>query len=634
MSLIAPLNLLFLGLTGAIVLLYILRLKRKERVVSSTLLWQSALRDLQANAPWQKLRSSLLMWLQVAFLVLAAIALARPAIKMLATSGQTIAIVLDASASMAATDVKPTRFANARSQAEKLLNGMATGDRATIIECGAQTRVLAPLTADKGALKRALARARTQDTSSNLREGIVLAASLLRTQKAAAGRGAGQIYLYSDGAVPPLSDLNTGAVGLQFVKVGKGSDNVAITAMDVRRDYSARANNQIFVNIRNFSNRPRSVNLELLRDNNLIAVEPLQLAAYDRKQPDSGQKSHVFENLPFQQGLFQARFDESDSLLADNAAFADLEPPQNLSVLLVSEDTQMSFLERALNIDPFVKLFRASKADFDAGKASEKYDVIVLDDVAPAKLPDTNQLLFVTTTDLAPVTVTGEAVSPGVADWDKKHPVTRYEPWGDVRFSRSKAVTLKGWGVPLVEAERTPLVVAGEKLLNTGTRRVVWCGFDIRETDLPLRVAFPIFIHNAVHWLAEGRSSSEGVSQRPGSMIPLAPPQGISQITVTSPDKSSQTLDVKGGTALYSGADRVGIYTAGAKGSAWRKPFAVSLLSKSESDIQPGATLQLQEGKPLVAENSARANRELWGLITLAALALLAIEWWVYHRGV
>ncbi|RYG54530.1 hypothetical protein EON80_31675, partial [bacterium] len=59
MSFIAPLNFLFAGLLGAIVLLYILRLKRKERVVPSNLLWQSAIRDLQANAPWQKLRSSL-----------------------------------------------------------------------------------------------------------------------------------------------------------------------------------------------------------------------------------------------------------------------------------------------------------------------------------------------------------------------------------------------------------------------------------------------------------------------------------------------------------------------------------------------------------------------------------------------
>ena len=330
--------------------------------------------------------------------------------------------------------------------------------------------------------------------------------------------------------------------------------------------------------------------------------------------------------------LFQARFDENDALTSDNAAFADLAPPQNLRVLLISEGNL--FLERALNIDPFVELFRATKADFDAGKASGKYDVIVLDGEVPANIPDTNQLLFAAITDLAPVTVAGEAPSPGVADWDKKHPVTRFEPWGDVRFARPQAATVTPWGIPLVEAERTPLVVAGEKRLNSGNRRVVWCGFDIRETDLPLRVAFPIFINNAVHWLASARGATESAPRRAGEIIPLAPPQGVSQITVTAPDKSTQTLDVKDGAALYSGGARVGIYTATAKGKTWTKPFAVSLLNKAESDIQPGTTLQLQGGKPLLAENAARANRELWSLVALAALALLAVEWWVYHRGV
>ena len=159
MNFLAPLNFFFAGLIGAVLLLYVLRLKRKERVVSSTLLWHTALRDLQANAPWQRLRSSLLMWLQVAFLTLAVIALARPAVRVLSSGGQTMAIVIDASGSMGATDVGPSRFEKARSEASRLVNSLSSGDSATIIQCGAQTRVLAPLTADKNVLKRAIANA-------------------------------------------------------------------------------------------------------------------------------------------------------------------------------------------------------------------------------------------------------------------------------------------------------------------------------------------------------------------------------------------------------------------------------------------------------------------------------------------
>ncbi len=60
MTLLAPINLAFALLSAAIVVLYLLRLRRTERTISSTLLWEESLRDAQANAPWQKLRQSLL----------------------------------------------------------------------------------------------------------------------------------------------------------------------------------------------------------------------------------------------------------------------------------------------------------------------------------------------------------------------------------------------------------------------------------------------------------------------------------------------------------------------------------------------------------------------------------------------
>ena len=169
MNFISPQNLLFLPLIGIVILLYVLRLKRKERVISSTLLWQTALRDLQANAPWQKLRSSLLMWLQILFLVVAILALIRPAIKVLAGGGQSIAIIMDSSASMAATDVAPSRLGFAKSEASRLINALSSGDEAMLISAGAQTRVLTPLTTAKNQIKSALNKAKTTDTNCNLR---------------------------------------------------------------------------------------------------------------------------------------------------------------------------------------------------------------------------------------------------------------------------------------------------------------------------------------------------------------------------------------------------------------------------------------------------------------------------------
>ena len=65
MNFLNPLAFWLLGLVPVIVLLYLLKLKRKPRVVSSTLLWFRAVQDLEANAPFQRLRKNLLLFLQL-----------------------------------------------------------------------------------------------------------------------------------------------------------------------------------------------------------------------------------------------------------------------------------------------------------------------------------------------------------------------------------------------------------------------------------------------------------------------------------------------------------------------------------------------------------------------------------------
>ncbi|MDQ3815631.1 MAG: BatA and WFA domain-containing protein [Armatimonadota bacterium] len=627
MNIIAPLNFLFAGLIGVVLLMYILRLKRKERVVSSTLLWQSALRDLQANAPWQRLRSSLLMWLQIAFLALAVLALVRPSIKVLAAGGQTAAIIIDASASMAATDVRPSRFEKARAEAERLVNALSSGDQATIITAAAQTRVLAAPTADKNVLKRALARASTQDTTCNLREAIVLASSLLRKKNNP------QIYVLSDGAVPPLTDLRLDKIGLQFVRIGQGNDNLAVTAMDVRRDYSGSAKSQVFATVRNFTPKEKAVNLELSHDGDLVAVRPITVPAYDPNNPNSGQQSQLFDDLNFQQGVFSVRFDLADDLKSDNVAYATLEPPRAMKVLLLTNGNV--FLERALNLEPSVEVYPTAPADFATARAGGDFDVIVCDGEAPANLPGANQLVFGAITELSPVTKIGVVAQPSVADWERKHPVTRFTSWNDLIFRQATAVQLKPWGQSIVEAERTPLVVAGER----GGRRIVWCGFNVNDSLFPLRIAFPIFITNTLHWLTAPRgaaAAAEGAPRRPGEIVPLNVPAGVQQITVTGPGRSTRRIPVSATPVLYDGADKVGVYTATGQASKnqWRQTFAVSLLNKAESDLEPRDALQVTEGKKVVAESRGRANRELWGYLALLALGLLGLEWWVYHRGV
>src|SRR5207248_7158361 len=101
MHFIAPLALLWaIPIGGIIVLMYILKLRRKDVVVSSTFLWRQVIRDVQANAPFQKLRKNLLLLLQLIIAALIIFALARPFVRASGIGGRNIVLIVDTSASM------------------------------------------------------------------------------------------------------------------------------------------------------------------------------------------------------------------------------------------------------------------------------------------------------------------------------------------------------------------------------------------------------------------------------------------------------------------------------------------------------------------------------------------------------
>src|SRR5881398_2244234 len=133
MSFLTPLALALGALAGPVIVLYMLRLRRREVQVSSTLLWQQILRDREANAPWQRLRRNLLLLLQLLILAALVIALARPFVEVPTVTTGRIALLIDASASMNATDVQPSRFEAARQQALSIVDTLSEQDSLAVI---------------------------------------------------------------------------------------------------------------------------------------------------------------------------------------------------------------------------------------------------------------------------------------------------------------------------------------------------------------------------------------------------------------------------------------------------------------------------------------------------------------------
>ena len=110
------------GVPVGIIALYFLKLRRRPVRVPSTILWRRSLEDLHVNSLFQRLRRNLLLFLQLLAVALAMLALAGPRMKGSSGQGQRFVLLIDSSASMAATDVAPSRLAKAKEAAKKVVS--------------------------------------------------------------------------------------------------------------------------------------------------------------------------------------------------------------------------------------------------------------------------------------------------------------------------------------------------------------------------------------------------------------------------------------------------------------------------------------------------------------------------------
>src|SRR3569833_560636 len=150
MKIFEPWNLLLLTLlVPVIVFFYLFKLKRRDVVVSSVLLWSHLTKDVQANAPFQKLRKNLLLFLQLAIATLCVFDLARPAFFTQALGGSNVIVILDGSASMESHDARGTRFDEAKATALRMVGDMHGGDRMMVLLATSRTHRLTSLTTDR-----------------------------------------------------------------------------------------------------------------------------------------------------------------------------------------------------------------------------------------------------------------------------------------------------------------------------------------------------------------------------------------------------------------------------------------------------------------------------------------------------
>ncbi len=611
MHFLAPLAFAFAAAIPVVIVFYLLKRKRVVKLVSSTLLWQKFLAETQASAPFQRLRKNWLLILQILLLTLAVLALARPYFSTTAKPAQRRVVILDASASMQATDESPSRFEKARAEALKWVDSLKDTDEMVVVLAGATTEVKQSATSEKAALRRALQSCVCSDGPTRLLPALRMAESLVRDLDPKTGP---EVHLFSDGAVPELNEFENKALPLVYHQVGKGANNLGITALDVRANPEDASQRAIYVSVANFSSESRQTDLELLLDDRLVETRPLTIPAGETSP-------QVFLGKQSRDGVFTVRLTTQDDLAVDDQASIVSLLPRPVKVLLVSRGNQL--LEKALRAAPNVELARAT----DLTDPATAFDFVVLDAVTPTVWPGGNVLAIhvVNTNWLEGVK---NVESPAIVDWRSAHPLLRYTGFDNVQVVQSLTARTPTWAVPLVETPQAPLILAGE----LGRQRIIWIGFNVLESNWPRRVSFPIFIVNAVDWLNPANARSGQLLVKAGDPFRLALTEPVSSAQVTLPGGATKalTLDPKANELVFGDTYTQGVYRLrlGTNDTA----FCVNLLDAAESNIKPRDELQLGKYTKVTATTKQRANMELWRTVAGLGLLVLLGEWWYYHR--
>jgi len=665
-----------------LVSLYFLKLKRKPIAVPSTLLWKKAIQDLQVNAPFQRIRNNLLLWLQLLLLAVLLIAMARPTQRAAVSPGERVVIVIDHSGSMnTETDGGQTRLELAKERALELIDNLdetSGGGGAMVVSFAERAAVVQAFTNDRGLLRAAVRGIGATDQRSRIEPAL----GLIQPHTTAPGSNATDdealtVYVFSDGRVhrDGAEALSLPGATLAFERIGELIEsNVGIVSASARRDYEQPSQVSVFARLTNTGPAART-NVTLKVDGRAVRTRAVSLPAAAGPTTDdqgntvpgpTGEAAVTFDVTLSGGATLELVHDTDDGLAADNTARLELLPAQRLSVLLVTEGNR--YLREAIRAAGAKRLELMSPAEYeavppsvlrdgDAGSGQTGYDVIVFDRYSPSSVPAVSSLSFG-----AAVPVPGLSVRPSAEDaptmqavltWTRDHPLMQYVVLDDVTLRRPGRLTVPldarvlavGLAGPLIAEVSPGSFMGDEGAVEASGGRHVAVSFDVLESRWPHHWSFQVFMVNALETLglsntASASSANAGgghsvdatLSFRAGESATVAVPGDVTTVGYAGPTRLSATA--RAGRATLPAFTQVGFYeadsAAGIASPMDRLP--VNLLDELESDVRPADRLAVGSGVVQATAESSLIRREVWQWFAWAALGLLLIEWLVYTR--
>ncbi|MEL6498567.1 MAG: VWA domain-containing protein [Planctomycetota bacterium] len=638
MSLLAPWNAVAAAAIAVplLLLLYFLKLRRKRLRVSSTMLWERAVDDLQVNEPFRWLRASWLLLIQMLALACLALALGRPTIAGGGLLDDRVLILIDRSASMNATDspTDATRLDEAKRRAIELIEDLSGGAAVQVVAFAAEPATLTGMSTDRAAAKRAVRSIEPTDEPGNLASAFELVAALAVPAGEGTDGAPPRVVLVADGGPSSVREAVPGDP--VFLRVGPQSsdtsppplDNIGIVAATATRDFTDPARLNVFLRLQSASADDTAVALLVELDGAVAERTSVTVPGLTEGTP--GNRTLTVSLTPGDARRLRITLRHEDALDSDNTVVIILpESPQRRVLHVTPRDSVAWVIGDVLEAIGWVTVRSISEAGLaemlSDPNGLDGIDLAVLDRVSlPSRLP-------------VPTLSFGLPVGPHGLESDEAIASDRFVRW-DRSAASMRGLSLDGVSIAepvwfggsvsrddeLARGRTGPIAI---DVIDGWTRRI-GVAFEAAESTWPIEISFALFVAQAIESLSAPSEAASGsvptgtsprIRMPAGSSPRLDGPTALDGRWLEAEDSGPTRL------AAFETVSRVGEYST----STGEAVLGVNLLNGEESSIAVSESVAIG-GRSMPTAREIAGRREIWSWLVLLAAVLLTIDWLLF----
>jgi len=613
MQFLNPGMLITLGLIPILILIHTLKPKPKQIQVTNLFLWQEVLKERSRHITFERLKKNLPLFLQIFMVILAALALAKPTWFYFASKKGNIILVIDTSASMKTKAGFGLRFDMAKEKAVELIEKRDRYQMIMIVEAGKKPLVKTGFMDNSSQAKRLVRDLKPSDASGDLEQAVYLALSFVDPSME------DLLYLITDGAGGAISALVKNHPKIRPIIVSGGEHNIGITKFEFRQGIDRNDKYEILLEIKNFNPSPFECPVRLFIDNDIIFDSQIAFKAQEKKLlilPYSGLLT----------GIAKALLEIDDDFPIDNQAFLSLNASKDIWVLLVSKGNY--FLEKLLEAYPNFKVNSVNEIIHSSwNEQTARHDIVIVDRMDFPKTDKGNFLLIDSYSPSVPILKTGHVRMVENLDWDRKSPLMADVNLAGLIVEKATKLQADKQLHPVIESTQTGMMYAYEE----GGLRAVVVGFDITQSDLPLKVAFPVMMSNIINWLNPHKLEFSILQTRAGDPFDIYLNPNTDTFYTRAPKEKWKKHQATVNPFRFTHTQTVGIYTISENDK--QRYFTVNLADESESNITGASNDQLpnESDSPSVSEQIS-VQHPLWTIFLLFGCAVMIMEWYLWLR--